>query len=244
LAERFQPDFYDHLAGQAMLASDGKVGELQRLESEVRQDAEQKSADKKKEKAGAKREGAEDQDLSKWLEREWSNRWLKIEPVLSEIDLRPYIFVARDKRVLAGAAELGGLDGLIEKLCASGMAIRMVEPEVKALSASDTEAVFNALRERVLATGNFASPPPGFEGLGIVAKHHARFQTELVALIGSVDAKALGIWVVKGWNEVLTETATKEQLNTVMHRWGRQDDNALLKRAAGQALSGMRPGAR
>jgi hypothetical protein len=36
LAERFQPDFYDHLAGQAMLADDGKAVELQQFESEVR----------------------------------------------------------------------------------------------------------------------------------------------------------------------------------------------------------------
>jgi hypothetical protein len=171
-------------------------------------------------------------------------RWLKIEPGLSGIDLRPYIFVARDKRMLAGAAELGGLEGLIEKLSASGMAIRLVEPEVKALPAADAATVFNALRESVLRSTNFSSPPPGFEGLGIVAKHHPRFQAELLALLGSLDAKALGMWVVKGWNEVLTETAAKDQLNALMNQWARQDDNALLKRAAGQALGSLRPGGR
>jgi predicted KAP-like P-loop ATPase len=182
LAERFQPDFYDHLAGQAMLADDGKAGELQQLESEVRQDSGSKVAGGKKGKAETKREISDLSDIGKWLEREWLKRWLKIEPGLSGIDLRPYIFVARDKRMLAGAAELGGLEGLIEKLSASGMAIRLVEPEVKALPAADAEAVFNALRESVLRSTNFSSPPPGFEGLGIVAKHHPRFQAELLAL--------------------------------------------------------------
>jgi hypothetical protein len=244
LAERFQPDFYDHLAGQAMLVADGKVGELQRLESQARRDAGRKTADGRKGKGDAKGETADDQVLDKWLEREWLTRWLKIEPALSEIDLRPYIFVARDKRILAGAADLGGLDGLIEKLSASGMAIRMAEPEVKALPDADAEAVFNALRERVVAANNFSSPPPGFEGLGIVAKHHSRFQAELVALLGSLDAKILGMWIVKGWNEVLTETGAKNQLHSLMQQWAKQDDNALLKRAAGQALSGLRPGAR
>ena len=241
LAERFQPDFYDHLAAQAMLAADGKVAELQKLESEVSEATERKSADAKKEKAAIKEEAADNQGLAKWREREWLNCWLRLEPALSNIDLRPYIFVARDKRLLAGAAELGGLDGLIEKLSGSSMTLRMVEPEVKALSASDAEAVFNALRERVLTANNFSSPPPGFEGLGIVAKHHRRFQPELVALLGSLDAKALGIWVVKGWNEILTDAAAKDQLNMVFHQWGNQDDNALLKRAAGQALAGIRP---
>jgi predicted KAP-like P-loop ATPase len=244
LAERFQPDFYDHVAGQAMLVADGKVAELQKLESEVREGTEPKRADAKKEKGAIKQETVDDRGLAKWREREWLNRWVRLEPALSEIDLRPYIFVARDKRILAGAAELGGIDGLMEKLSGSGMALRMVEPEVKALSATDAQAVFNALREQVLTAGNFSSPPPGFEGLGIVAKHHRRFQTELVALLGSLDAKVLGIWVVKGWNEVLTETAAKDQLNTVFHQWGRQDDNALLKKAAGQALTGIRSAGR
>jgi hypothetical protein len=49
---------------------------------------------------------------------------------------------------------------------------------------------------------------------------------------------------VKGWNEVLTETAAKDQLNALMNQWARQDDNALLKRAAGQALGSLRPGGR
>jgi predicted KAP-like P-loop ATPase len=241
LAERFQPDFYDHIAGQAMLAADGKVAELQTLESDVREGTERKPAETKKQRGDTK---DDDQGLAKWREREWLNRWLRLEPALSEIDLRPYIFVARDKRMLAGAAELGGLDSLIEKLSGSGMALRMVEPEVKALSASDAGAVFNALRERVLAADNFSSPPPGFEGLGIVAKHHRRFQTEIVALLSSLDAKALGVWVVKGWNEVLTDTAAKGQLDTVFHEWAKQDDNALLKRVAGQALTGIRSGGR
>jgi hypothetical protein len=81
-------------------------------------------------------------------------------------------------------------------------------------------------------------------GLGIVAKHHARFQTEMVALLGSLDAKALGIWIVRGWNEVLTERAAQDQLRAVMTQWAKQDENALLKKAAGQALGGLRSAGR
>jgi predicted KAP-like P-loop ATPase len=243
LAERFQPDFYEHMAGLAMSAEDGKVQDLRALEAEVQQEREGGKADGgRKPKLTAKHEVDGSPEIGKWLERDWLKRWLRIEPALSYIDLRPYIFVARDKRILAGAVELGGLDGLTEKLSGSGMVIRMVEPEVKALTAGDAEAVFNALRERVLAAGNFSSPPPGFEGLGIVAKHHPRFQTELLALLGSLDAKVLGIWVVKGWNEVITEPAANDQLNTLMNGWAQQDDNTLLKKAAGQALSGLRTG--
>jgi hypothetical protein len=242
LAERFQPDFYEHLAAQAVAAADGTVAELRKLEAAGREDrASRKGGDTKKGKGEASHDlDSGDQEPGKWLEREWLQRWVRIKPPLGDTDLRPYVFVARDKRMLAGAGELGGLEALIEKLSASGMAIRMVEPEVKALPAGDADAVFAALRERVLRSENFSSPPPGFDGLEIIAKHHARFQNELVTLVRSFDVKTLGAWIVRGWNEVLTESAARDQLRSVMTQWAQQDENRLLKRAAEQALGALR----
>jgi hypothetical protein len=122
------------------------------------------------------------------------------------------------------------------------MALRSVEPEVKTLVPSDAEAAFNGLRERVLSVGNLSSPPPGFDGMGIIAKHHPRFQSELVSLVGSLEPRSLGVWIVKGWNEILTEAAAQAQMQSVMTGWARQDDNAMLKKVAGQALGGLRSG--
>jgi len=237
LAERFQPDFYDHIAGHAMVAEDGKVSQIAALESAIQ--GEGKGSRQAK---SAKAPAESDAVVEKWLEREWLQRWAKIEPALGTIDLRPYVFVARDKRILAAAAELGGLEGLIEKLGGSEMAIRSVEPEVKALLPADAEQVFNALKEQVLRHGSFTTQPPGFGGLGIVAKHHPRHQTELLGLVAGIEIKALGMWVVRGWNEVLTDGTAKAQLNDLLNRWAAQDENTILKRAAAAALGSTRRG--
>jgi hypothetical protein len=237
LAERYQPDFYDHLAAEAMQADDGKVKELLAIEAGAAPEPDKKGVAAKRRKVDE-----DDGEANKWLEREWLRRWVKIPPALSNVDLRPYVFVARDKRMLAAAGDQGGLPALIDKLSASGLALRAAEPAVKSLPASEAEAAFNALREKVLSISDLTSPPPGFEGLGIIAKHHERFQPELMALLGSLDVKRLGMWIVKGWNEVITDPKAKTQLTTVMNQWARQEDNTLLKRAAGQALSGLKPG--
>ncbi len=244
LAERFQPDYYEHIAGQAMVAEDGAAAELALLE--------ERAAKEEKAAGGAKKtkKGKEDavdssveEAVAKWLERDWLKRWLRIEPALAGLDLRPYVFVARDKRMLAGSPELGGLEGLIAKLCGSEMAVRSVEPEVKALPPSDAEQVFGALRERVLRQGSFAAQPPGFHGMSIVAKHHPRFQTEVLGILGGIEVRTLGVWVVTGWNEILTEQAAKDQLRTLMTQWATQDEKAVLKKAAGQALGSLGKGA-
>ena len=244
LAERFQPDFYEYLAGRAMVAENGRVRELAELETSTEGANENKRSESKKKDARASSSSAPEPETAKWFEREWLQRWLQIQPGLSETDLRPYVFVARDKRMLAGAAELGGLESLMEKLMGPSMGVRMVEPEVKSLTPADAAQVFAALREKVLASGSFTAEPKGFSGLSIVAKHHTLFQRELIGLVSGIDIKALGVWAVAGWNEFLTETSAREDLGRVLTQWATQDDNVLLKRAAASAVGAVRRGAR
>ena len=236
LAERFQQDFYEYLAAAAMRANDGKVVELRELEGMVRDDG--KSVVGGRKKAKAKQPSPPlDASTEKWAEREWLRRWLALTPALGAVDLRPYIFVARDKRILAAPGEASDLDSLIEALIGSEMAARSVEPKVKALTEGDAEQVFSALRQRAVSEGSFATPPPGFEGLMLVAKHHLRYQTELLKLLNSIEPKLLGFWVAKGWNEILSDPAALAQHQALLTRWAEQDDNAMLKKGASIALA-------
>jgi hypothetical protein len=225
-----------------MRAQDGKVDELRDMEAAAREDA--KDAKKKKDAKAEKSAVRFESDAEKWFARDWLVRWLKIEPTLGDIDLRPYVFVARDKRILAAATESSSLDSLIETLSGSEMAARSVEPQVKGLTAADAELVFDALRDRVLRHGSFTAQPPGFDGLTLVAKHHPRYQSDLLAVLNGIEPKELGIWVTRGWNEILTAPGTQEQLRTLLTQWASQDENQVLKRAAGQALATAQKGTR
>lgn len=242
LAERFQPDFYEYISTQAMSANDGKVPELSVLESSGQLEKSKgntKSADKKGSK---KEEVIQSTETTKWLERNWLKRWLQLEPKLANEDLRPYVFVARDKRLLVSASVQGGLEALISKLCGSQLQIRAAETEVKALSAADAGIVFNGLRERVLSVGSFNTAPQGINGLAIVAKHHPYYQRELVALLESFDPSNLGLWVLKGWNESITDAQARGKLIEVMRSWEEQNDNKMLKSAVPNAIMTLQEG--
>jgi hypothetical protein len=243
LAERFQPDVYDHLATEAMVAADGRVPLLAELEAAARDDA--KSSDKKaKDSRVGKSTAQADGDNEKWLSREWLLKWAKIDPALAAEDMRPYVFVARDKRILAAAAETSSLDTLIESLSGSDLAARAVEPRVRAVSPGDAEQLFNALRERVLRASNFYTEPAGFTGLMLIAKNHPRHQSGLLSLAESIDATTLGAWATRGWKEILTEPGTTERLNALLGKWASQDENQILKKTAGQALAPARKAGR
>ncbi len=235
LAERFQPDFYEHISMCAMSAGDGKVGELLALEASG-QSKKIKKGSKSTSKRSSDKEQPPDHEGAKWLRRDWLKRWFQIEPKLSMEDLRPYVFVARDKRLLTSASVQGGLEALLFKLCGSNLEIRGAESEVRALSSADAGVIFHGLRERVLSAGDFSVEPNGIVGLAIVAKHHPQLQNELVALLESFDPKILGPWVVKGWNEAVTDMQARRKLITVMRVWGAQDENKFLKTAAVSAI--------
>ena len=245
LAERFQPDFYDYVSIQAMGANDGRISDLVGLES-TRKGQRAKGAGKGSWKANGKATGkngeqekatAQQAGVAKWLERDWLKRWLQLEPELAAEDLRPYVFVARDRRLQVSATAQGGLETLITRLCGTKLEIRATEPELKSLSAADAGILFNGLRERVLSVGSFATAPRGMDGLAIVAKHHPHLQGEVVALLESLDPKDLGLWVVKGWNETITDAQARRKLIEVMRGWGEQNDNTLIKPAASSAVS-------
>ncbi len=237
LAERFQQDFYEYLAAAAINADDGKVVQLRDLEREVRRNGKNRIAADSKEVKAKKPSLKLDASTVKWADREWLRRWLTLIPALGAVDLRPYVFVARDKRILVAPGEASDLDSLIEALTGSELAARSVEPQVKALTEGNAEQVFSALRDRAVSEGSFSKPPPGFEGLMLVAKHHQRYQTELLELLGSIEPKMLGVWVTKGWSEVLSEQSASVQHQTLLNQWAEQNDNTRLKTAAGHALS-------
>lgn len=239
LAERFQPDFYDHLAAEAMLAVDGRVALLAKLESEDRDDGKADSKPKK-EAMPSNATARADGDNEKWLSRDWLVKWAKIDPACKDVDLRPYVFVARDKRILASAAESSGLDALIESLSGGELAARTVEPQVRELAPGDAEQMFNALRERVLRAPNFTTEPAGFTGLMLLAKNHPRHQSELLSLVESIDATSLGAWATRGWREILTEPGTPDRLRAILGKWAAQDENPLLRRSAAQAIAPAR----
>ncbi len=242
LAERFQQDFYEHISMQAMGANDGKVSDLAILETSGQSEKQEGKAKSIRKKSSQKEEITQPKDMAKWLERDWLKQWLKLEPKLEPEDLRPYVFVARDKRQFTDDLIQGDLEALTSKLCGPQFKIRMAESEVKALSSSDAGIVFNGLRERVLSADGFSTAPEGIDGLAIVAKHHPHFQGELVALLETFDPKELGLWVLKGWNESITDAQAHKKLLEVMHGWEEQNDNTMLKSAAKSAAKTLQQG--
>jgi hypothetical protein len=245
LAERFAPEVYDAIARGS--AGTGASEELAALEAAVRGDG----ADTKKTK-GEKRSGKADEadsdqpTLPDWPNLEWAKQWAKIDPALAEYDLRPYVFVTRDRRSVFGAVtSLGELDELLAKLSGPPLQVRQATAEVTRLPGSEAEQLFDALRAKVTVAEDFSEQPPGVQGLAAICQHHAFLQPSLIAFLKGLPVSKLGPWVVGGWAGALTTEAAKGEFRTLLSEWAAQDDNKPLQVAAKAAMQmGRRGGTR
>jgi hypothetical protein len=81
--------------------------------------------------------------------------WARLSPKLSGLDLRPYLFVTKDKKDYFGPVSvLGHLAGVVEKLFGGKMTVQGYEAELKQLVQPEAEKVFEAVRTKIMSTGS------------------------------------------------------------------------------------------
>jgi predicted KAP-like P-loop ATPase len=239
LAERFSDTFFDELAKLATQAKDGKSRVLSALEKVSQQEKEtRKRKDDDEELPEADRA-----ILEGWQKSEWVKIWAAIPPLLSDEDLRPYIFVTRDKRAyFGGVAGAGHLESLVDLLMRPGLALKGVEVQVANLNSVETEQVFDALRTRIVQSDDLEERPAGFDGLLLIAKSRPEFQLKVVGLLEALPVRKLGAWVLTGLTQSLTDAKARTQHQEWVKKLAEQNDNPTLRSAA--AALGKMPGLR
>jgi hypothetical protein len=162
---------------------------------------------------------------------------------LAGLDLRPYLFVAKDKKDYFGAASvLGRLAVVVERLMGPKMQVQAMLQQLKQLVPAEADQLFEAVRARVVGTGDFATEPPGVAGLQVLVKAHPGLQPALLDFLGSLPSDRVGVWVVKGWSDTLTTPESSTRFERLLETWKGQETNRLLAAAAGGVLkTGNRP---
>jgi hypothetical protein len=69
--------------------------------------------------------------------------WAQVQPALANVDLRPYLFVTKDRKDYFGAVSvLGHLVGVVEKLFGPKLTMQRLEAELKKLAPPEAAEVF------------------------------------------------------------------------------------------------------
>ncbi|MGJ8671037.1 MAG: Qat anti-phage system ATPase QatA [Oceanococcus sp.] len=234
LAERFRTEFFDRIEAEA--AVNGFSSTIEELELALQAQATEADSGKTKSstKKSAKVEPSSEEDP---LVSEWVRRWAAMSPAFTGQDLRPYLFVSRDRKALfTSGSTLSLKEDWIEKLCGSTLGARAAAVEVAKLTPGETEQIFDVVAARVRSSTELMKKPAGVDGLVELCKISAALQVPTVRLLSELPAGKLGPWAAAGWDATLTDPGAKTEFKKLKQDWAKLDDNKPLQLAAAGAL--------
>jgi hypothetical protein len=232
LAERFLPVFFDQIAAAAASSADGLYPDLATLETLSPQVKAEAALDTAFSGDASKPGMQSTSRLREWLSSAAIRSWAQVQPTIGELDLRPYLFVAKDRKDYFGSATvLGHLARVAEKLLGPKIAVQALESSLRKLVFPEAAQVFDAVRGRITGADTFDAEPAGAAGLAVLVKAHPGLQSSLLDFLESLPAQRLGLWVSRGWDGVIKDADVNQRFNRLLDKWTKEG-SPMLKTAA------------
>lgn len=234
LAERFKPDFFEELARDATGAADGKSPRLKSLEAFAKQPEEALAAAPPKPGTLSKSlHGIPPEDIADWTKIEWIRTWASFEPFLADEDLRPYIFVTRDKRMLLGSSGATSLLGrLVEDLMGGPLKVKGAAQQAQSLTEQAAAELFDTVRLRILQEDVFSTQPAGVIGLVELVRVRPELQRNLCGFAKELPVPRLGAWPPATLGNIFTDASVRPDFREILRGWAEQTENTTLRVAA------------
>ncbi len=254
LAERFLPRLFDQIATSAASAADGVCADVATLENAVTESKDQKAkpAETAEAKAASRATAApkgevmkpaESAQLTEWLSSPAVRSWAQIEPSIGALDLRPYLFVTKDRKDYFGATTiLGKLTGIAEKLLGSKFAVQGLEIELRQLAVPEASQVLDLVRGRIVGGDTFETEPAGAAGIAVLVKAQPALQGNLLDFLEGLPRNRLGPWACSGWEGVIKDADHNRRYDQLLELW-KKDGSQFLKTAADATLRTRKQGA-
>lgn len=258
LVERFFARVFEQIAIAAASSDDGACADLAALEAEISKPkvpgvaaakvtVEKKSATRMsntpKSDAAESVETAESAQLIEWLSSQAVRSWAQITPDIGRLDLRPYLFVAKDRKDYFGATSiLGQLASVAEKLFGPKIAVTGMEKELAKLAGPEAAQVFEVVRGRIIGSDSFDVQPDGVDGLAALIKAHPFLQGNLLDFLETLPRTRLGTWPCGGWEGAITEPGMILRFERLLELWTK-DGSAPLRLTATATLRMRKQGA-
>lgn len=245
LAERFMSRLFDQIASAAARHPDGRCEDLAALEAiaseekaapKTRRSGPKVSSFEKDAKLAVAAQEKESATLSEWKAADAIRAWASLPPSLADVDLRPYLFVTKDRKDYFGAASvLGRLAAVVDKLLGPKLQVQSFENELKQLVSAEAAQVFEELRGRVMGGDAFDTTPPGIDGIAVLVRAHPSLQANLVDLLEALPADRCGPWPASGWEGVIKDADSVARLGKLLEKWS-GSKSSMLKATATAAL--------
>jgi predicted KAP-like P-loop ATPase len=221
LLERFQTKHFEKLVAEVSSSLDG-------LSKTIKDDEKELSESINKENSSDNTEAKD----ANWL------AWLSIEPALSNEDLRPYIFISKEKAIGFETDTLlpENLHRLLQMLSShASISLNKAEKDLLDIAPKDRIVLFDKLEIESRSASEYNNIPPAIEGLLRIINVDQSLELRLVSLMESFPSTGLGSWAVTEFSGLKSPEA-KAKFKQLLQKWERQNQNNRLKQIASQFL--------
>lgn len=223
--ERFHGNDYEQVVNEVTTSQDGKSIYLKELEEAI-QEAATKSASTRKKLNGPT--GNENEALKIWA---------ALTPPLKEIDLRPYIFISREKAIgFASSEDLPQALQDIFDILISGTRMSMAgkERDIKALTPEQATIIFNNLEKESQKISDWGRTPAPVEGIFYLVQNTPILEEKLIKLFDSVPSKDVKMWMITNLAGLTTERGKAARKSFFDRILANPESNQSIKKIAKQ----------
>ncbi len=243
LAEYYFPNQYKEIA--TFTDDDGKcplLDEFEKLLSKSKQVSEEKAETEVKpiateQLAKPVSEPPKNEYITRWQKEKEFSKWVTNEPMLGNIDLRPYFFASKEREdFFFEQIKSEKLRELVLILMSKKMVIANKNEEITNLTQDEAKLVYNQVINKIKKIGDISIQPNGIEGLRILVESHKELETELITFIESFPVKNVGAWICSGWEKSISMDAGKRRFYDYLSRL-EKEGNSFTKKAAQIVIS-------
>jgi predicted KAP-like P-loop ATPase len=248
LAERFMTRVFEQISASSAMSGNGQCLDLAKLEAAAKKPTEEvvekpsgrivpPAKNSAKENLGLELGLVKSDNsamLAEWLSSPMALDWARLSPAIGAIDLRPYLFITRDRKDYFGASTiLGQVASIAEKLFGQKLAVQAYESDLRKLAPPEAAQIFEILRSRIVGSANFETEPSGVAGMAVLVKAQPILQKNLLDFLESLPKEKLGAWVCAGWDSAIKDTDIVKRFDTLLRDWSENGGNFLKASASG-----------
>lgn len=228
LLERFQQEEFELVVKESLASDSGLSKKVSDGESVLREPAVSEN---------------EDQNISPVeLSKSPFYEWCALHPPLTGVDLRPYIFISKEKAIgLQSQQDLPThLAAMLDQLnSGSEMALNNASKHLTSLSSAEASRLFEILETESRSVTELSSAPKAIKGLLRIVKSHPEFEERIVQLFDAYPVTTLGVWPATQLDSFATEKG-KTALAKLRKKWSEQSENRQLKNIVSVTLNNNR----
>lgn len=218
LLERFQTETFDKIVEEVANDQDGKSKMIKDIET-----------------INTIVEGNGNQIIEEPLKKQLFVNWSNIEPKLSEIDLRPYIYISKEKAI---GFDFDGLFPehlilILDQLKSNtNIGLNQAEKTIADIPVKERVLLFERLESECRSISDLKNTPASIKGLLRIINVETSLEENFIALMETYPATNLGAWAVSELTGLKTTNAI-ERFNKLKKAW-QQSDNEVLKNLSQQ----------